>query len=95
MIEMEADRRIMALLDCGWTLAGLLFGAFVGLIITTMAMMAMFRGLWILVLLALPLLLIQLLFALTLDGPIGWWKRRRTIYWKSGSVPTLCHWILS
>lgn len=33
---MEADRRTMTLPDWGWTLAGLLFGAFVGLIVTTM-----------------------------------------------------------
>lgn len=74
---MEADRRTMTLPDWGWPLAGLLFGGFVGLIVTTMAVMVVFRGLWILVLLALPLFLIQLLFDRTLDALIGWWKRWR------------------
>ena len=74
---MEADRQTMTLPDWGWTAAALLFGAFVGLIVTTMAVMVVFRGLWMLVLLALPLLLIQLLFDRTLDALIGWWKRWR------------------
>lgn len=74
---MKADLRSMTLPDWGWTMAGRLFGAFVGLIVTTMTVMILFRGLWILVLLALPLMLIQLLFDRALDALIGGWKRWR------------------
>ncbi|MGX5722953.1 hypothetical protein [Shinella zoogloeoides] len=74
---MEADRQTMTLPDWGWTAAALLFGAFVGLIVTTMAVMVVFRGLWILVLLALPFILAQLLFDRVLDALINGWKRWR------------------
>lgn len=76
-IDMKADLRSMTLPDWGWTMAGLLFGAFVGLIVTTMTVMILFRGLWMLVLLALPLMLVQLLFDRALDVLISGWKRWR------------------
>ena len=62
--------------DWGWTIAGVLFGAFVGLIVTTMTVM-LFRGLWMLVLLALPLLLVQFLFSWAFNALIDGWKRWR------------------
>lgn len=72
---METDRRTMTLPDWGWTIASLLFGAFVGLIVTTMTVMFLFRGLWMLVLLALPLILLHLLLDRVLDVFIDGWNR--------------------
>lgn len=43
---MKTGGRAMTLPGWGWTVAGLLFGAFVGFIVTTMAVMVLFRGLW-------------------------------------------------
>jgi len=67
----------MTLPDWGWTIAGPLFGAFVGLIVTTMAVIFLFRGLWMMVLLALPLILVHLLLDRILDAFIDGWKRWR------------------
>ena len=66
----------MTLSDWGWTIAGLLFGAFVGLIVTTMAIL-LYSGLWVLVLLALQLMLLQFLSEWALDALVRGWRRWR------------------
>lgn len=71
----------MTLSDWGWAVAGLVFGAFCGLVTVTMAAL-MVRGLWVLVLLALPILFAQLLFDFVIDSFIRRWKR-----WRGHSPP--------
>lgn len=71
---MEIIRRKMTLTDWGVTTAGLTVGVFVGLIIGGMIIL-LYSGLWMLVVLALPLLLFQFLFEGIIGGLIALWRR--------------------
>lgn len=64
----------MTLADWGVTTAGLTVGVFVGLIIGGMIIL-LYSGLWMLVVLALPLLLFQFLFEGIIGGLIALWQR--------------------
>lgn len=73
---MNTVRRKMTLADWGVTTAGIAFGLFAGLIIGGMIIL-LYSGLWMLVITALPLLLLQLLFEGLLAGLVALWHRWR------------------
>ncbi|MEJ5020966.1 hypothetical protein WH297_14665 [Ochrobactrum vermis] len=73
---MKTVRRKMTPADWGVTTAGFAVGAFAGLIIGGM-MVLLYSGLWMLVILALPLLIFQLLFEGMLAGLVALWHRWR------------------
>lgn len=79
----EADgHKIMTATDWLWAGGGLLFGAFAGLVMSSMAVL-MYQGLWVLMLLVLPLFLVQLLFEATINGLWRHWRR-----WRGYPPPT-------
>lgn len=73
---METVRRKMTPADWGVTTAGFAVGVFAGLIIGGMAIL-LYSGLWMLVVLALPLLLIQFLVEGMIGGFVAFWQRWR------------------
>jgi hypothetical protein len=73
---MDTVRRKMTLADWGITATGLTVGLFAGLIVVGM-IIVLYSGLWMLVILALPLLLFQLLFEGMLAGLVALWQRWR------------------
>jgi hypothetical protein len=73
---METVRCKMTLADWGVTTAGLAVGGIFGLIIGAMVVL-LYSGLWMLVILALPLLLAQFLFEGIIAGLVVLWQRGR------------------
>lgn len=62
-----------------WLLAILwvVIGAFVGLIVGELTALFLFKGFWVLLVLALPLLIAQLIFEGAIWGGVSLWKRWR------------------
>lgn len=78
----------MTVSDWGWTVGGLMFGGFVGLITGTLVVL-LYSGLWVLAVLALPLLLLQFLFEGAIAALVRLWKSWRGH--QPSPKPTPCH----